>query len=135
MFSIDLTELNDVMQDLQHDMLLLEDMLDDPYFVQRAEEIISDNFQGIWASKGGDIGADWNGYDLVQTGNLRDSLTNTARLRVIQVGNVITFGSNVDYAPYVNDRYRFFGVTQYTALELSDLVGEFLRVRGRLNWS
>jgi hypothetical protein len=130
-----LDSLNDLIKKAQHDAQILSSITKDPYFIQRAEEIIAQNFDEVWDSEGGVIGSDWNGRDLVQTGNLRDSLTNGGSLKVTISGNMIIFGSTVEYAQYVNDDYPFFGFTQYTAQRLGDLIGEFLQIRGELDWS
>jgi hypothetical protein len=136
MFSIDYTELVELVDDLEHDLNMVKDIADDDTFVEELRTIMADNFGDIWVTKGRAIGSDWNGKTLVQTGNLRDSLRNEMRLRVRRVGpNLLVFDSSVFYAQYVNSLYRFYGITDEAEGDMASAVGAVLRKKGKLNWS
>ena len=136
MFAFDYRELIELVDDLEHDLNMVKDIADDDTFVEELRSIMADNFGDIWVTKGRAIGSDWNGRTLVQTGNLRDSLRNEMRLRVRRVGpNLLVFDSSVFYAQYVNQLYRFYGVTDEAEGDIASAVGAVLRQKGRLNWS
>ena len=136
MFSIDYSELVELVDDLEHDLNMVKDIADDDTFVEELRTIMADNFGDIWVTKGRAIGSDWNGKTLVQTGNLRDSLRNEMRLRVRRVGpNLLVFDSSVFYAQYVNSLYRFYGITDEAEGDMASAVGALLRKKGKLNWS
>jgi hypothetical protein len=136
MFSIDYTELVELVDDLEHDLNMVKDIADDDTFVEELRTIMADNFGDIWVTKGRAIGSDWNGKTLVQTGNLRDSLRNEMRLRVRRVGpNLLVFDSSVFYSQYVNSLYRFYGITDEAEGDMASAVGAVLRKKGKLNWS
>ena len=136
MFTFDFTELVELVDDLEHDLNMVKDIADDDMFVEELRTIMADNFGDIWVTKGRAIGADWNGRTLVQTGNLRDSLRNEMRLRVRRVGpDLLVFDSSVFYARYVNQMYRFYGVTDEAEGDIASAVGAVLRQKGKLRWS
>ena len=136
MFSIDYSELVELVDDLEHDLNMVKDLADDDTFVEELRTIMAENFSDIWVTKGQAIGSDWNGKSLVQTGNLRDSLRNEMRLRVRRVGpNLLVFDSSVFYAQYVNSLYRFYGITDEAEGDMASAVGAVLRKKGKLNWS
>lgn len=136
MFSVDYSELVELVDDLEHDLNMVKDLADDDTFVEELRTIMADNFGDIWVTKGRAIGSDWNGKTLVQTGNLRDSLRNEMRLRVRRVGpNLLVFDSSVFYAQYVNQLYRFYGITDEAEGDMASAVGAVLRKKGKLNWS
>lgn len=136
MFSVDYSELVELVDDLEHDLNMLKDLADDDTFVEELRTIMADNFGDIWVTRGRAIGSDWNEKTLVQTGNLRDSLRNEMRLRVRRVGpNLLVFDSSVFYAQYVNQLYRFYGITDEAEGDMASAVGAVLRKKGKLNWS
>jgi len=136
MFTFDFTELVELVDDLEHDLNMVKDIADDDMFVEELRTIMADNFGDIWVTKGRAIGSDWNGRTLVQTGNLRDSLRNEMRLRVRRVGpDLLVFDSSVFYARYVNQMYRFYGVTDEAEGDIASAVGAVLRQKGKLRWS
>jgi len=134
MLQIDLSELERTVDDLKHDVRLVQDLSRDAYFLDLAKDAINKNFEAIWRSKGVAINEDWNGRTLVKTGNLRNSLT-TNRIQLRVAGDILYFESTVYYAGFVNDLYRFYGITQETSKKLSEAVGTILKRRGRLNWT
>jgi len=81
------------------------------------------------------IGEDWEGHDLVRTGNLRNSLTTASRIRVTRVGSLVFFGSDVSYAEYVNDDYTFIGLSDPAQQAINNVVTQWLEVKGNLPWS
>jgi phage gpG-like protein len=121
---------SDLSQDLENLDLYLEQDFDDDM-----RGIISENYEQIWRTEGAAIGEDWDGHTLVKTGRLRNSLTNPGSLQVRVQGDLIIFGTNVPYAPYVNAMYTFEGLTPEAVGKMDDLVGDFLKQRTILNWS
>ena len=131
---LDLSQLEAVIDDLNHDLGLLQELEDNQVFRAEVQKILQKNFTDIWATRGAAINESWDGHTLVQTGNLRNSLT-TNRLQIRVIGNRLYFESNVSYAPYVNDLYRFYGITPTAADALDDAVSEVLKKNGKLRWS
>jgi len=134
MLEIDLSQFERVVEDLKHDVNLIQDFTNDQYFRSQITEIINKNFQDIWNTQGSSIGENWKGRTLVKTGNLRNSLT-TPRISVRVTNNVVYFNSPVPYASFVNEMYRFYGVSAETTEEIAELWGDVLRTQGRLNWT
>jgi len=106
-------------------VLQLDKIQEDLQFKQDMRTALAANFQQIWASQGTAIGSDWRGHTLVKSGRLRGSLTNTQNLVLRQVGDSILIGSSVSYAPYVNNMYRFYGITTSTNNAIGSAVGRF----------
>jgi len=105
----------------------LDKIQEDVQFKQDMRTALAANFQQIWASQGAAIGSDWKGNTLVKSGRLRASLTNTQNLVLQQVGDSILIGSSVSYAPYVNNMYKFYGITTSANNAIGTAVGEFWR--------
>lgn len=119
----------DIQDDLQNlDAYLAAGVIND------MRDIVADNYQDIWSSKGAAINSNWNGNTLVKSGRLRNSLTNPNQLVVRQTGGLISFGTSVPYGKYVNDMYRFEGLTADAVDQIDDLVEEFLDNRTKANW-
>ena len=134
MLAFDAGEIQDLVSALEHDGALLQNLIQDDVFLDRLTELVSENFERVFGSKGSNIGEDWNGRTLVKTGNLKLSLTSPNRLNVQVAGNAVTFSSTVYYAGYVNDLYVFYGVDNEFDRALSRLVTNFLRDYGELEW-
>ena len=134
MLTFDTSGIQDLVSALEHDARLLQNLIQDDVFLDRLTELVSENFERVFGSKGSNIGEDWNGNTLVKTGNLKLSLTSPNRLNVQVFGNAVTFSSTVYYAGYVNDLYVFYGVDNEFDRALSRLVTNFLRDYGELEW-
>lgn len=135
---LSVTGINDVkdwVELAQRDLLLLANINDDAFYIDQLREIIAGNFQSVWNSDGSIIGEDWDGNDLVRTGNLRNSLTSASRIRVTRVGSLVFFGSDVSYAEYVNDDYTFIGLSDQAQQAINNVVTQWLEVKGNLPWS
>ena len=102
--------------------------------VDDLRDIVADNYQDVWSSKGAAINSNWNGNTLVKSGRLRNSLTNPNQLQVRQAGGLISFGTTIPYGKYVNAMYRFEGLTAEAIEQIDDLVEEFLDTRTKANW-
>ena len=135
MLTFDTSEIQDLVSALEHDGTLLQNLIQDDVFLDRLTELVSENFDRVFATKGSNIGEDWNGNTLVKTGNLKLSLTSPNRLNVQVFGNAVTFSSTVYYAGYVNDLYVFYGTDNEFDRALSLLVTNFLRDYGELEWT
>ncbi len=127
-------ELLGLLDDLDSDLTSLGMLPEEHTFVNLMTDIVADNFSEVWNSQGAAIGESWNGRTLVDSGNLRGAYSSPTRLVVSVQGDTITFGSNVPYAPYVNDLYQFVGVTQGTAADFGNAVDQWLRQNGKLQW-
>ena len=101
--------------------------------VDDLRDIVADNYQDVWSSKGAAINSNWNGNTLVKSGRLRNSLANPNKLQVRQAGGLISFGTSVPYGKYVNAMYRFEGLTAEAIEQIDDLVEEFLDTRTKAN--
>jgi len=130
-----INEVKDWIEFAQRDLLLLADINDDSFYIEQLREIIANNFRSVWSSDGSIIGEDWDGHDLVRTGNLRNSLTTASRIRVTRVGSLVFFGSDVSYAEYVNDDYTFIGLSDPAQQAINNVVTQWLEVKGNLPWS
>ena len=133
MLQIDFSEFREVVADLQHDVDLLKDLEEDRVFIEAVREAIKDNFREVWSTQGTAIGEDWSGRTLVKTGNLRSSLT-TDRLKITITRQALIFSSDASYGRYVNELYRWAGISPRTQNKINDAVGEVLRRKGKLTW-
>jgi len=134
MISFDFTELTQWADDLQSDIALLEDMAQDQGFLRSLEELVAQNFDRVFDTEGANIGSDWDGNDLVDTGRLKVSLTSIGEMNIQIVGDTIIFSSGVSYSSFVNDNFRFYGIDDEFDSALSDLVTDYLRQNGKLDW-
>lgn len=135
MIDFDFTELSQWAEDLKHDVELLEDMAQDDDFLRSLEQLVAQNFDRVFDTEGSNIGSDWDGNDLVDTGRLKVSLTSVGEMNIQVAGDTIIFSSNVSYSSFVNDNFRFYGVDDEFDAELSDLVTDYLKRRGKLDWN
>lgn len=135
MLDINLSGLNRIFDNLTGDVSEFSQWLRSSEFQSELREIMGENFEIIFDSDGGAIGSDWDGNDLVDTGALKESLTNPSRLKVQVSGDRIIFSSDESYAPYVNDRYKFYGVAPQTQNKIVDLIENYLPRRGKLQWT
>lgn len=137
MLSIDgLDELQDIIQKVMIDVHTLEDILEEPEFLNELRDIVAENFEEIFASEGSSIDEDWDGHSLVDTGRLKASLVNPGELRIQVYTDAIVFGSDVPYSGYVNDRYRWAGIETEKVSEIGDLINRWLREYGEYGgWS
>lgn len=122
-----------VFENIQDDLDNLDAYLAGPV-INDLRDIVADNYQEIWSSKGAAINSNWNGNTLVKSGRLRNSLTNPNQLQVRQAGGLISFGTSVPYGKYVNGMYRFEGLTADAIDKIDDLVEKFLDTRTKANW-
>lgn len=127
-------EVDNLLDMLKRDLNSLAVVQDNEYFMARLRDIIAENFQSVWSSDGGIIGEDWDDNDLVDSGNLRDSLTSASRLKITKVGSLIIVSSEVYYAEYVNDRDQFYGLSSPAQTAINGLISEWLLRNGNLNW-
>jgi len=134
MLSFDTSDLSSLSAAIDHDTELLSNLITDNEFIDRLTNLVSENFDRVFSTEGSNIGENWNGRSLVKTGNLKLSLTSPSRLNVQVFGNEVTFSSTVYYAGYVNDLYVFYGVDNIFDMELSNLVTDFLKDYGQLEW-
>ncbi len=123
-----------MIEGLEEDLSAIANLPQEPEFVEMLTDVAVDNYIDIFESKGSAIGESWNGNTLVKTGALKRSLTNQSAINVVIQGDLITFGSNVSYAPYVNDMYSFVGITQSAADQGAEVVGKWLVENGKLRW-
>jgi hypothetical protein len=94
---------------------------------QRINEILAEQGQRTWDTKGGEIGANWGPYDLVDTGELRESMTNPNRIKVKGFGTTFSVESDVDYAVYVNERWgRIYGMSQTTKDQIEEAIRKYV---------
>tara|TARA_R100001198_G_C5239095_1_gene216451 strand:+ start:1907 stop:2320 length:414 start_codon:yes stop_codon:yes gene_type:complete len=128
-------ELLGLLDDLESDLTSLGMLPEEHTFVNLMTDVVAENFSEVWDSQGAAIGEFWNGRTLVKSGNLRGSYSSPTRLRVSVQGDTITFGSNVSYAPYVNDMYTFQGITQSTSGKVSGIVDKWLQENAKLQWN
>lgn len=119
--------------DITSDANLLVNIVNDAQFRLVVQDIIGENFEIIWTSKGAAIDSDWNGHDLVQSGRLRDAMTNNPSFRI--VGNTIVFNTDVPYGVFVNNLYRYMGITNAAKSKLTNAVIDYLDRNGAANWS
>ncbi len=68
-------------------------------------KVVTSNFRRVWASKGSNIGSDWNGNDLIKSGQLFATLTDGSNISF--QGSQINIVANTPYASFVNARYPF----------------------------
>lgn len=135
MIRVDVSDFKDVIRDLTSDMGGLQQYLRSTGFETELRELVGQNFEVVWSSKGAVIGENWDGNTLVDTGNLRDSLTTPGRLNVTQVGDRLVFSSDASYAPYVNARFSFYGLSPQTESAIVELINRWLKTYGQLRWS
>jgi hypothetical protein len=134
MISFDAQGFFGIFQDLEEDLSLLANILQDSSFVEELRVLVATNFDRVWGSQGSNIGSDWNGNDLYETGRLKLSLTTPGNLNLQIIGETVLINSSVSYARYVNDRYVFFGVDDTFDAELTQLIERYLSQRGKLTW-
>lgn len=120
-------------RDLQHDINLLQNLLNDRVFLDELTQLIEESYEEIWDTEGGAIGEDWNGNTLVDTGNLKMAATKT--LDVTVSSSDVFFTVNIPYASFVNDLYKFNAITPDTPKRVEDLIKSYLARYGKLAWS
>ena len=116
------------------DIEMLDDILQDPQFIDDLQVILAENWTDIFDSEGGAISEDW-GTSLVDTGRLRASLTVPGQIDIQVYDDNIVFGTSVPYAGYVNDKYIFAEIQPSSTDEIGNLISSYLRRRGSFNWS
>ena len=134
MIQFDFSDLQQWAEDIQHDISLLEEMVSDEDFVRSLEQLVAQNFDRVFDTGGNNIGSDWDGNDLVDTGRLKLSLTSIGEMNIQVTGDTLVFQSNVSYSSFVNDNFRFYGVDDKFDSELTQLVTHYLQTKGRLSW-
>jgi hypothetical protein len=85
------------------------------------EELIIENFEDIWATRGAYInGRRWaGGVDLVDTGRLREDLTSGRRIAITE--RSITVWTIVPYASYVDQKYPFLDMSASTLERIGEV--------------
>ena len=134
MLKMDMSEMIGLAGRLKHDARLIQRAMQDQQFIDHIRDIVKQNFRDVWASKGAAIDQDWAGRTLVQTGNLRNSLT-TDRIEMRVINGVLTFESRVTYSKFVNDMYTYYGLTDKAQRQIQgESIGWLLKNQGRLRW-
>ena len=123
-----------IFDNLNDDLRMLSKLETDPRFLADLKVILSENFDEIWSSQGGAIGENWKGNDLIDSGELKASFK-SGNIEVTVTADGITFGTSVNYAKYVNEKYRFMGITGSTDEKIAQLVIKYLQTYGKTNWS
>ena len=80
--------------------------------------ILKENFREVFSSRGSDIGSNWKGNDLVDTGRLRSLLTSGSAIKTS--GGKISVRLPEGYL-FLNDRYKFLGVSRDNLKKISSL--------------
>lgn len=86
---------------------VLESFLDER--MSELNAYVNEHGERIWATQGANIGADWQGNTLVDTGALRDSMSS---VQLMRMGDTLVWASDLDYAEYVDERYEIYGVDE-----------------------
>lgn len=84
----------------------------------KSKDIMEENFRQVFGSRGSNIGANWRGNDLVNTGRLRSLLTSGSAINVSS--DSISVRLPTGYL-FLNDRYKFLGVSRQNLLKISSL--------------
>ena len=135
MLSMNFSDMLSLTSRLKHDTLLVKRAMSDQQFIDHLQDIIKQNFKDVWDSQGAAIDSDWAGRTLVDTGNLKSSLT-TNRIQVRVVNGVVLFESNVSYSRFVNDLYTFYGLTNKAQRQIKgESIGWLLKNQGQLRWT
>ena len=134
MIDFDFSDLQQWAEDIQHDISLLEEMVSDEDFVRSLEQLVAQNFDRVFDTGGNNIGSDWDGNDLVDTGRLKLSLTSIGEMNIQVSQGMLIFQSNVSYSSFVADNFRSYGVDDEFDEKLTRLVTEYLQRNGRLSW-
>jgi len=135
MLSMNFSDMVGLTSRLKHDVRLVQRAMSDQQFIDYIRDIIKQNFKDVWASQGAAINENWNDKTLVDTGNLRSSLT-TNRIQLRVVNGVLTFESDVSYSKFVNDMYVFYGLTDKARTDIQgESIGWLLKNQGRLRWT
>lgn len=121
------SEAKNLIARLQNKLTAINNIQSDIQFKSDVSEAIADGFQQIWSTRGSAIGADWDGHDLVRTGRLRNSLINPSRLDMRVIGNTLIISGGTPYASYVNDSFRFLGITNTTNNMITDAISSYIR--------
>lgn len=135
MLKVTVTGLGGLLEDLRHDSSILVGLASNQAFIDDLRDIVANNFDRVFDTRGSNIGSNWNGNDLVRSGELKLSVTSPGRLDVQLVGNAVVFSSTVNYSKHVNNRYEFFGIDDTFNRELGNLVSNYLQDSSKLNWS
>ena len=134
MISFDFSQLEGMVSDLRHDTILLEKMVTGDSFLRALELIVIENFDRVFDTEGSNIGENWDGNSLVDSGRLKVSLTSVGEIGIQVSGDTIIFSSDVPYSSDVNNKYSFYGVDSEFNEELSALVTEYLNDKGKIDW-
>lgn len=90
---------------------------------EKINKILADQQNRVWATKGGEIGASWGPYDLIDTGELRSSMIDPSRIIVKGYGTTFSIESDVEYAKYVNERWgRIYGISATTKSQIEEVI-------------
>jgi len=105
----------------------LEDIEQDLEFKREVVEVIAANNQQVFASTGSAIGSDWKGNDLVRSGTLKRAYTSTSSLTLTVTNNSLIIGTSVPYASFVNDKYKFVGLTNSGVQGISQAIDNYIK--------
>jgi hypothetical protein len=87
------------------------------------EAYVNENNQRIWATKGSNIGANWQGKELVNSGALRASMTS---VQLVRVGETLYWSSDLDYAQYVDEKFTIYGADEVLLDRITSGYREFI---------
>ncbi len=83
-------------------------------------DVIQDNFEEVWSSKGASIGSPWkNNVDLVETGALRNQMTSGRNFRITK--NQIIISSTLPYSSFVDKKYPYMDLSAGTLRRIADV--------------
>lgn len=142
---IDLSELQSVVDNIQHDLDFLKGLINDPEFERCVREIVARDEASTFSTHGGNLGTDWGPYaassdragqpvTLIRTGALHRSLTIGQNLNLYIADDAMYISSEVPYAKYVDANYTLVALSDGSLGEIDALVKRLLIQHGRLNW-
>ena len=83
-------------------------------------EVMGENFREIWETQGAAIGADWQGMDLLDSGQLFRTMASGVTVEAV-LPVMISVRAPSPYG-FVNMKYPFLGITETTRERLSNLL-------------
>lgn len=124
-------QINALLGDMVHDLNLAANPVASRSFRDAAGDAFGQSENDAWNTFGTAIGSVWP-TDLIETGDLKDSLVNTYSM--IVVGDTLRFGSTVQYSSYLDDRYGIIGWTSMSMAEIGQALVRMMETEGRLEW-
>jgi len=94
---------------------------------EKINQILADQQVRVWDTKGGEIGASWGPYTLIDTGRLKSSMIDPGRIIVKGYGTTFSIESDVEYAKYVNERWgRIYGISATTKNQIEESIRTYV---------